>query len=520
MAFSVSSFFRSDESGAISSMYAIAILPLVIMGGVAFDYGRMMGLDTELQNAADQAALAAATQLDGSTDAITNSQIAATNALGNQTRFANDGGGRNIPTSGLTFVYFEGYENDAPVGQTNVPEDAKVVLVNVEDRAVRYALTPIMAAFSGGIARGSAMATMQMATCNVPPMMFCVPNKADGTANTSFPTAADVGRGINLHMNANSADPWAPGNFGFLDIDYETSSGGNPNHTLGLNADFLGCTGEVIESRTGVRDPESDALNSRFDMYNNSVNKNSCSASGDYCPAENVRRNWINVQTRNNVTAANVNNQTCSATPSSQPNAWKRLEDLPKSAASGDIFQAPPSQQLPKEGCLLSGSCGQVLGDGNWDGDAYMATHHPKVALSTAAPNGTRWEVYNWEITNKASALQNGRKIGHYATARPGGRYDVNLYCAYPQPTYNSGLPAGDDQKDRRVLTVAAVDCTGLNGSAPVRILRWVDLFLAQPADTAGANKSFFTEIVGPGTLAGDDTSFQSISRKKAVLLR
>lgn len=519
--------FASDDSAAISSLYAIAILPLVVMAGVAFDYGRIMGLDTELQNAADQAALAAATQLDGSANAIANAQLAAADALGNQTRFANDGLGRAIPSSGLSFTFFEAYIDDAPVGETTVSEDARVVLVTVEDRAVRYALTPIMATFSGSVARGSAMATLQSATCNVPPMMFCVPHTNAGVADTAFPRASDIGRGLSLHMNANQADPWAPGNFGFLDIDYDTAGGGNPNHTLGLNSDFLGCTGEVVESRTGVRDPEADALNSRFDMYNGSVNNNACDSSGAFCPSQNVRRNWVNVQRRTNVQGNQLDAQTCSATPAN--NGWTPVDSLPTAPGTDDILQRPDAQHLPKDSCMLSGSCSQVVGDGQWDGQAYMDLHHGGTSISTAAPNGTRFEVYQWELANKSARLASPSRVGYYADRRSGGgqgqgggnaRYDVDLYCAYPQPTRNNGLAATDDQKDRRLLTVAAVDCTGLNGSAPVRILRWVDLFLVQPADVGGSNKAFFTEIVGPATLAGGESAFQKLSRRKAVLLR
>ena len=57
--------FISNEAAAIAPMYAIALFGLVGIAGVGFDYGRLMSMDSELQNAADQAALAAATQLDG-----------------------------------------------------------------------------------------------------------------------------------------------------------------------------------------------------------------------------------------------------------------------------------------------------------------------------------------------------------------------------------------------------------------------------------------------------------------------
>ena len=76
-------------------------------------------------------------------------------------------------------------------------------------------------------------------------------------------------------------------------------------------------------------------------------------------------------------------------------------------------------------------------------------------------------------------------------------------------------------QKDRRIITVAAVDCSGLNGHAPVNILRWVDLFLVQPASSSGADKSFYAEVMGEAEPPGaDQASFQYYGKNKPVLLR
>ena len=63
----LSYFFRTDQA-AIAPLYALALFALVGMAGIGFDYARLVSMDTELQNAADQAALAAATQLDRQAD--------------------------------------------------------------------------------------------------------------------------------------------------------------------------------------------------------------------------------------------------------------------------------------------------------------------------------------------------------------------------------------------------------------------------------------------------------------------
>ena len=61
---SIPGLFRST-SGAIAPTVALSLFALIATGGIAFDYARVASMDTELQQAADQAALAAATQLDG-----------------------------------------------------------------------------------------------------------------------------------------------------------------------------------------------------------------------------------------------------------------------------------------------------------------------------------------------------------------------------------------------------------------------------------------------------------------------
>ena len=55
------SWHRSDNSAAVAPTVALSLFALIGAGGIAFDYARLASLDTELQNAADQAALAAAT---------------------------------------------------------------------------------------------------------------------------------------------------------------------------------------------------------------------------------------------------------------------------------------------------------------------------------------------------------------------------------------------------------------------------------------------------------------------------
>src|SRR5690348_2366190 len=91
-----------NADGAIAPLVALSLTALIAVGGIAFDYARLAGMDTELQQAADQAALAAATQLDHADDAQTRATTAIedpTNShrlASNITRFANDGNGSGV----------------------------------------------------------------------------------------------------------------------------------------------------------------------------------------------------------------------------------------------------------------------------------------------------------------------------------------------------------------------------------------------------------------------------------------
>jgi hypothetical protein len=324
-------------------------------------------------------------------------------------------------------------------------------------------------------------------------------------------------------MKANQADVWAPGNFGFLDIDYTDTPSGNPNTTLGWSSSFLGCAGEAVESRTGSRTPEMRAINTRFDQYDNAP---ACDPdTGHFCPAENVRRNQVRVETRNSVPPGQVANQTCNVTDNS--NTWVDISSIDPA-----VTTAPPAQiGLPPDSCFLTGGCAS-FGDGIWNATSYMLNNHGVVDTSGVTDldsNGSisRFEVYRWEI---AQGSLNPMLLGYDAEPVGGGggkgggggssNYRVDLYCAYPEPLEGEPVVPNDETKDRRLMTVASVDCSGLSGHAPVDIIRWVDLFLIQPSQVTGSDMSFYAEVAGPATRPGGGSGFQFYGRNRPVLLR
>ncbi len=156
---SVRTLWRNAD-GAVAPTVALSLTALVAVGGIAFDYARMASLDSELQNAADQAALAAATQLDG----LTNSRVRAT-AAANQivtifSQLVNTGSDRSLAV--FTVAYCSAYDDSvannpadpptAPTGCTVATSDAdaKVAVVTMGGRRAQFAFTPIVGASSSG----------------------------------------------------------------------------------------------------------------------------------------------------------------------------------------------------------------------------------------------------------------------------------------------------------------------------------------------------------------------------------
>ncbi|WP_164843925.1 pilus assembly protein TadG-related protein [Croceicoccus ponticola] len=542
--------FCGDEGGAIAPLYALALFGLIGMAGVGFDYARVMALDTELQNAADQAALAAASQLDGGTDSITRAQGAVRNFLAksdgayvNETRLSNiddDADGNSRPIAQIQFAFWEDYANDAPDKPVALDvtdsSKAEVVQVTIEQRALSYALTPIVGAIVGR-AGATAMATVDSAYCKVPPMMVCVPNSGFGAYDPATGTVSNKGEGVRLHLlpSAGSTDPLSPGVFGFLDFPYPGPSG-NPNTTLGWNVTNPGCTGESVETEPGARDTEGEALNTRFDLYRASAP--ACnSTTGNFCPSKNVTKDVFieNSIPGNFLTKAAAVSAAAAATCGAAGNnpSWVEYDSISRTNPNLDV-SALSNPGYPRDTCHIGGSCStQTFGDGVWDIAAYLRTTHPSVVGAGGAitypaglsANSTRHEVYNWEsVDGNADGVPDNVsspvKAGYTIQTANNGRFTAKYYCAYPRPVSGTGIAPPQTLKDRRVLSVAAVDCTGLNGRDTADIIRYIDMFLVKPS-AQGGNKEFYAEVIGEevGVGAGAN-NFQFYTKRKAVLIR
>jgi Flp pilus assembly protein TadG len=519
MAVRTSRALLSCTSGAVAPTVALALVGLIAAGGLAFDYSRLVGMHSELQNAADQAALAAASQLDGKADATKRAANAAANLVANYTLIANDRNlsGRTGQVTIATVVFYQDKARTQVVtrndSSTTDDQLAHYVDITVGGRRVFYALTPVVSLMTSGDINAEAMAGLGSATCKVPPVMMCNPAE---TSDSDFTVSNYVGRGIRLIAHDNS---YGPGNFGFLDVG-EGSGANNLKQALGnvtIPGDCVPDTGVTTEP--GQMTSVLDALNTRFDVYANGLN-NPCGSNDSQCPpSANSRKDLVMTGGNGNCAIAKNKGWT---TP---PNPYLPTSSTPYTASTYPTSGISP-MGYPRDIChalSMTGSCsGGAIGDGVWDRYAYFAsnsTNYPTVPTSAemtamfGTDTPTRYQVYRYEMANAATRLQT-QQIG-----------SGNTY-AYSQPVcVTPGLAPGGNTPDRRRLSVAVVNCTaeGVSGrTTNVKVTKWIDVFLVEPTASRDRtdSKDVYVEVIGQSGSGGDGTEGQVVRRDVPYLVR
>ena len=538
--------FLSDESGAVAATYAIAITGLIIVAGAAFDYNRLMALDSEMQTAADNAALAAVTQLDEEDGACARAGNAAVELLQNITLMSNDGDGNIISVNGGTTISitdnacdsFDGvvfYIDEDKTSVALTDEDAKVVEVTVDSRAAQVAFTSLGDLFRPDM-RGVALAGLGSAICEVPPLMICSPDP-------SQPFNADGQRGIGVQATGNSQ--WAPGNFGFLEV-----GSGQLNelaNVIAYGSSTFDCIAEdeADDPETGNAQVLYEALNSRFDIRPGGGGTLSDCSNG-LCPsALNAVTDLIKTNggtTDNQCRLGNQGWKLPSASNRFNPRMAEATDTRTTPVHDTSLSATPEVMGLTRDLChytdwnpldasgdpldctAVNGGYNARFGNGHWAIGDYFAKYHPGFLplanppldgggnpLPTATlPHAlmTRYETYLWEIGAGGPGIPN----------------------TLPQ----RGVPIcqlGAVSQDRRVLTVAIVsNCDDINGgSTTAEIDEWADVFMVAPVVDENTERtrgreanSLYVEIIGEATLGGGGAGTagpQSIRRDKPYLI-
>lgn len=511
------SSFRRNTSGAVAAAYALALPALIAVGAVGFDYARMAGMDSELQNGADQAALAAASQLDGQDGARQRATDAAVGLVANQSLLGSGARAVTItaaencqPEPGRPIsskVSF--WQDKARQIPASLDSNAKFVKVCVDAKRADYALMPVIGLFQSGMIEAAAFAGLGSAICKLPPLFMCNPDSAN--PNVFDPTSY-IGKGIRLVAN-DGGGQYGAGNFGYLNND-PTSSGGGAIEiaaALGLLNQADNCTPiDSVLTKPGNQPSVLRALNTRFDIYDSGMPGNPCNTRANCPPSANARIDLVRDGTGagNCGLSKNANNGKGYGGPAN-PYLPDPLNPFYSDTAAGALSP----MGYPRDVCHAvsnTGNCsGGSIGDGVWDRNAFFRSNN--AIYGGSAPNANLYNIYGDPKTPTA-VMPTRYQLYRYEYA--------NGYAKAPI-CETSGVPP-TNAPDRRVLSVAVIPCTPpINGVSSAKPITFVDVFLIEPsASRARTEQSdVYVEVMGVTTTGGGATQGQSIRKDTPYLI-
>lgn len=527
----------TDQGGAVAATVALSLFALIAVGGVAFDYARMASLDTELQNAADQAALAGVSQLDGQAGACSRAAGAARALITNRSLMANDGGTTAIAIPNETACDATGsvrfYQDAGKITAATSDSNAKFMEVTISPRTAFFALTPIVAVFSSGSLSATAFAGLGSAICKTPPVMICNPQETG--SNINFDPNSLIGVGIKSVSVGNGSGTWVPGNFGYLDTAGGSSGAPGLREALGWNSAPGNCVAATgVDTKTGASVSVTDALNTRFDIYDSNV---SC-PSGGACPASiNSVKDVVRDANASGGNKCKLHNQGWGLGA-----AYYGLGTMPNSAtAAMPATSIPNSMGHPRDMCHavdtgVTGACLGPIGNGLWDRDAYFRVNYRRsngtrwtnanwLANTGLGAAATRYQVYQWEIAHIGQTVDGVTVLGPNPAGASG-----NTKVAYGQPVcsptegYGNGITPSATTPDRRKLSVAVVNCIAQSvkgNSTNVQVKDWLDVFLVEPSLNRSRTNTgeIYIEVIGRTNNATDEGAVQLVKKSVPYLI-
>jgi Flp pilus assembly protein TadG len=438
-----------DQAGHILLYFTILLPVLLGLVGLSLEGGRLLMLNSQLQDLADAAALAGAKELDGGTDA----RLRATNAA--ETLLSNDTWWSNVALGGIQIVdppVFYSVLKGVPTSDNPDPPadvlassdaDASFIKVTTVTRSVAPAFLVAVGATSIGQTQATATAGSTMVACNVQPLMLCNPFEPSGKDFRTAVSDGTVKPGMMFHMKVlGSSTPggdgnsYAPGDFGLLDPPGMNSSGANTTRNLLSQQSPNFCYINNVSPRTGQAVSKvSDGINVRFDM--------------------------------------NVSGNLTGLDQSPAPNVLKGLKPRsPGNPCNGQYDPAgSPPAAMPQD--TSSTAYGNLqLGNGT---------------LATASANNY-WNYHygtNWP-TDLTAAGQANRYLAYRRELGLDGQTAPTPVAGTESSAPRCATPTSETIATRRIISVAVVNCLANNvrgnSVANVRSNAYSNFFITQPS--------------------------------------
>jgi len=177
--------FRNDVRGAMAITLGLFMVLLLGMAVLALDVGRLVVVKTQLQHAADAAALAAAVQLTGATGSMTLADSVARNAAQQTSGFLGGSTPLTVQTGTAGVQFYRAWTPTGVSANTaniaNDDSDAVIVAVTMNTQSQALILQPLIDIMTGAAGASTtihsayAVAENSAVGCETPPLMMCNP---------------------------------------------------------------------------------------------------------------------------------------------------------------------------------------------------------------------------------------------------------------------------------------------------------------------------------------------------------
>ncbi len=258
--------FCRSTSGAVAIYVAFISTALVGALVLAVDIGRLTIVRTQMQNAADAAASAAAVQLDGQSGAQDRATTVAQTAAQQISKIQTTDGVTAITVQGVSFFSQFTPTPIAAIGDS----DSDFVQVTMTPRNVSLLLQPALAALLGEASQeftqisASAVATAAaQIICDPPPLLVCNANEIGATDVTTSAAA-----GLQILLRNDGISDIAPGNFGLMcrPSQGNCNAGDVEQNLAAEGIDECTATTPLVTKPGKTSGPSNNGFNSRFDQ--------------------------------------------------------------------------------------------------------------------------------------------------------------------------------------------------------------------------------------------------------------
>lgn len=511
-----------DQCGAVAPFLAGTIFLLIGIGALAVELPRMANFTTDLQNAADAAALAGAAELTGFSGSTNRATNAAISAFSNAQKFGSGSSTITLTAANIDFLNaLPSSDNTAiPNSDTTTKDsDARFIRVTIANQGINFAFSSIFG-ISSATATVTAVAGNNEEVCQTPPMFICNPTEPTTNTDPTYPVnyaappTGIAGVSIRAFYAGGGAAQYSPGNFGLLcpsgDRNCNPTSQKMAKLFAAPQGSCIRTQNSQILSKPGVdQNSVAEGLNIRFDDWDNYAAHNWQGVTG-FTPAYDVTQGR--------------------SVPKSDTNGNKACP----SGGGSNAFPMPTTgtaDALMPDSCLLSNTCTNGnIGDGNWDRTTYFNINQDTNSIPSAlGTSPSPYQVYRWEVQNATSTAPTKpvapgeATFGGSTTAEDGQSNAVttpsNGYACSPgqtPDTYsydyskipgNGGTLTFASLVDRRLMPLAIEDCVAQNlagGSQIITPVEWDYAFIIGPMSDPfysqqynNNNSAIFLQLLG-----------------------